>query len=106
MPKEEVVQIINILYNSEVEDNRLEINILLLIKMREVVGEDLITKVEYSEELMYNYNTKASQPSNYNYILVESKRNINVASKHLRIHIDQNLPSILSTLEQTLELGI
>ena len=87
------------LYNSELKDPRLEIDILLLIKERGIVGEELITNEEISNKLVDNYKIGTSQSSNYNCILAESVRSVSVASKYLGIRADQKLTSILSTLE-------
>ena len=90
---------INILYDSKLENPRLEIIILLLIKKREVVEEELITNKQNTNKLVDNYKIKTSQSSNYNRILVEFVQSISVASKHLEIRADQKSISILSTLE-------
>ena len=48
------------LYNSELKDPRLEIDILLLIKERGIVGEELITNEEISNKLVDNYKIGTS----------------------------------------------
>ena len=60
MSKDKVVRIISTLYNSKLEDSRLNIDILLLVKRREVIKEELITNEEMNNKQVDNYKIETS----------------------------------------------